>query len=233
MNAPVFLASFASITWNVLGAILLIICFLLTIIILIQDSKGAGLTSAFGAGPGGESLLGARMQKDVARWTAILAGLFGVIVVIMGLLGTFKQKTSYGSVGAKPVAESKEQPSGAAGGATTETKPAGETKSTSSTPPTTPAPAGAPAAAPAGSATPVAPVAPAAEKPAAPAAPAGAAAPAPAPVPAPAETGAAAPAPAAPPPAALPPAAGGAPVTPAPAPAPVGGPEAPPPAPAK
>ncbi len=111
---------FASITWNLLAGILVLICIILITIILIQDSKGAGLTSAFGAGPGGESLLGARMQKDVARWTIYISIVFGTIVIIMCLLGNYI--TRYGTAGAAgakspPAAESVEQPEGAAPGA--------------------------------------------------------------------------------------------------------------------
>jgi len=96
------LATWLSFTWHFLGVIVVLLCLFLIAIILIQDSKGAGLTSAFGAGPGGESLLGARMQKDVARWTAITAGIFGVLVLVMGLMGTYIYRFgSAGDVGAR------------------------------------------------------------------------------------------------------------------------------------
>src|ERR1041385_2983639 len=117
IHSPLFLAIlWPNVIWNFLGFILVIVSLLLTIVILMQDSKGGGLTSAFGAGPGGESLLGARMQRDIARWTAILATIFGVLVIIMGLLGTWKSRTSFGTVGAKsPVEQRESAPSGAAG----------------------------------------------------------------------------------------------------------------------
>jgi len=95
--ALVLAFSGANFIWNFLGVILVLICLFLIVIILMQDSKGAGLTSAFGAGPGGESLLGARMQKDVARWTAYLSLAFGIIVIIMGLLGNYILR--YGTAG--------------------------------------------------------------------------------------------------------------------------------------
>jgi protein translocase SecG subunit len=99
--AMILAVNWLTFCWHFLGVIVVLLCVFLTAIILMQDSKGAGLTSAFGAGPGGESLLGARMQKDVARWTAITAGIFGVLVLIMGLLGTYIYR--YGTVGAAGV----------------------------------------------------------------------------------------------------------------------------------
>ncbi len=177
--------------WNFLGAVLVLICLLLTIVILIQDSKGAGLTSAFGAGPGGESLLGARMQKDVARWTIYLATAFSVIVIVMGLIGTYTYRydtaATAGAKASAPKAAAPAVPGPAAGpesGAAAPAPaipPAGpaapESKTTSPTPaapaagasampataPGTPAPAaGTPVPAPAGTASPpAAPVAPA------------------------------------------------------------------------
>ena len=147
--------------WHFLGVILILLCLFLTAIILMQDSKGAGLTSAFGAGPGGESLLGARMQKDVARWTAITAGIFGVIVLIMGLLGTYIYR--YGTVGAAgarnaPAAEAPELPGSALPGLPPEapktTPPAGATPGGI---PPAPAVPPAPVTPPAGSAVPTTP----------------------------------------------------------------------------
>jgi protein translocase SecG subunit len=84
--------------WTFLAVVLVLVSLFMIVIILIQDSKGAGLTSAFGAGPGGESLLGARMQRDVARWTAYLGIIFGAVVIAMGLLGNCRAR--YGSAGA-------------------------------------------------------------------------------------------------------------------------------------
>jgi preprotein translocase subunit SecG len=112
---PLLLAfSWLNFLWNFLGALLLLVSLILIIIILIQDSKGAGLTSAFGAGPGGESLLGARMQKDVARYTSYLAAVFAMIVIAMGLLGNCRAKLgSAGAVGAggsAPTAEAQKEP---------------------------------------------------------------------------------------------------------------------------
>src|SRR5262245_14293032 len=94
---PVLAVNWLNWVWNTLGVILVVISLLMIVVILIQDSKGAGLTSAFGAGPGGESLLGARMQRDVARWTAYFGIIFAAVVIAMGLLGNCRAR--YGSAG--------------------------------------------------------------------------------------------------------------------------------------
>jgi len=92
---------FFDIIWNLLAVALGVISIVLIAIILIQDSKGAGLTSAFGAGPGGESLLGARMQKDVARWTIYISIVFTIIVIVMAFLGNaIYRSTTFGAAGA-------------------------------------------------------------------------------------------------------------------------------------
>ncbi len=116
--AMVLAFTWVGLIWNVLGFFLLVVSVMLIAIILVQDSKGAGLTSAFGAGPGGESLLGARMQKDVARYTAWIAGIFSVIVLAMGLLGNYEREHS----------------SAAATGASTAPADAGATKSDAALP---------------------------------------------------------------------------------------------------
>ena len=91
--------------WHALGVVVFLLSVVLILVIMVQDSKGAGLTSAFGAGPGGESLLGARMQRDIARYTSILATGFVLLVISMGLLGNCRLQTlSAGSAGAKPKA---------------------------------------------------------------------------------------------------------------------------------
>ena len=95
---PVLAVQWLNVLWNVLGGLLVLVSLLMIVVILIQDSKGAGLTSAFGAGPGGESLLGARMQKDIARWTAYFGVIFAALVIAMGLLGNCRAR--YGSAGA-------------------------------------------------------------------------------------------------------------------------------------
>jgi preprotein translocase subunit SecG len=82
-HGGLWLASIGGFFWGLLAFVLVIVCLLLIAIILIQDPKGGGLASAFGAGPGGESLLGARAQRDVATWTGWLTAAFLFIVIIL------------------------------------------------------------------------------------------------------------------------------------------------------
>lgn len=83
----------ASFFWILLSIIVFGVSIILTVIILIQDSKDTGLTSAFGGG-GGNALMGARMQKDLAKLTAILAAILSICLFIMGFLTISMQKES-------------------------------------------------------------------------------------------------------------------------------------------
>ncbi len=171
--AMVLALSWLNILWHFFGVIVVLLCVFLTAIILMQDSKGAGLTSAFGAGPGGESLLGARMQKDVARWTAIVAGIFGVLVLVMGLMGTYISRyVTAGEAGMKKVSTEATEKSEPGMGMTPEAPPTPPASGASGSPP----PAGgatvppvvppAPGAPPSGTASPAPTPAPAAPAPA-------------------------------------------------------------------
>ena len=102
-----YLALFADVVWGLLAVVVFFIGVLLVTIILIQDSKDSGLTSAFGSGGGGSALLGARMQKGLTRLTTVLAIVFAVSVLIMGLIGNSTRDRS--------ISESVEPPAPAAG----------------------------------------------------------------------------------------------------------------------
>lgn len=93
MAVPV-LASFATVAWGILAVVLVLVCLLLIAVILIQDPKGGGLTSAFGAAPGGDSVLGARAQRDVTIWTSWLTLVFLVVVVVMVLFDPDKWQSA-------------------------------------------------------------------------------------------------------------------------------------------
>jgi len=70
--------------WDIfLGALFLIVCFLLIVIVLLQKGKGGGLGAAFGGM--GSSAFGTR-TGDVFTWvTIVLTGLFLVLAVVTSL----------------------------------------------------------------------------------------------------------------------------------------------------
>ncbi len=88
-QAPSILAmGFLDFVWGLLAAVVFFIGLLLVIIILVQDSKDGGLSGAFGgSGGGGSALMGAGMQKGLARITSTLAIVFALCVVVMGIIG--------------------------------------------------------------------------------------------------------------------------------------------------
>ena len=94
--------AFSEVAWGVLSVIVFIVVLLLAILILVQDSKDSGLTSAFGGG-GGSALMGARMQKDLAKITAGLGIVLAICLVSMGLITAKTGRDSIGSAGATDV----------------------------------------------------------------------------------------------------------------------------------
>src|SRR5437867_8655319 len=103
MIAKVLLLSTYSVTWHVLSFVVFVVSVLMVGVILIQDSKDTGLTNAFGGGGSSNALLGARMQKDLAKFPAILGILLSVCLMIMGLLDANRGRKSLGTVNAGPV----------------------------------------------------------------------------------------------------------------------------------
>ena len=82
-----FLAFFGPLLWVLAGCLIFILAVILIVVILLQDSKDGGLGGAFGGGGmGGESLLGARGQKGVVKFTAIVGIVFGALVIVWGSL---------------------------------------------------------------------------------------------------------------------------------------------------
>ncbi len=82
-----------SVLITILFVLLALVSVLLVGVVLIQDSKAGGLSAAFGAG-GGETLLGAHGQKDITRFTAIVAVIFLGLCVLLGVLSRAHEKTS-------------------------------------------------------------------------------------------------------------------------------------------
>lgn len=58
------------------------ICALLTLVILIQESKSMGLGASFGGG-GGDSFFGTSTADVLKKFTAYLAGIFMIICLIL------------------------------------------------------------------------------------------------------------------------------------------------------
>jgi len=65
--------------------------FLLTVIILMQRSRSEGLGLAFGAGMG-ETLFGARAGNILTKATVILASVFIVNTIILGMIFSHNEK---------------------------------------------------------------------------------------------------------------------------------------------
>ena len=70
--------------YNILIAVITVICALLTLVILLQNSQGQGLSGIGGGGSlGGNAGLGARRTADLlSKATSILGGVFLVLCVL-------------------------------------------------------------------------------------------------------------------------------------------------------
>lgn len=97
-QTPSILAmGFLDVVWGLLAVVVFFVGLLLIVIILVQDSKDGGLSGAFGGSGGGSSaLLGAGMQKGLAKMTSLLAIVFTLCVVAMGVIGNSTLDTSFG-----------------------------------------------------------------------------------------------------------------------------------------
>lgn len=74
--------------------VLAFVALLLIGIVLIQDSSAGGLTGAFGGGGGGGELLGAKGQKELAKFTTILAVGFVSLCIIVGVMQAANEQSS-------------------------------------------------------------------------------------------------------------------------------------------
>jgi preprotein translocase subunit SecG len=181
--APMNLAAidWLSISINLLLVVFVLVCFLMTVIILMQRPKQEGLGAAFGAGVT-DQVFGARTTNVLQKGTVYLGSLFFLLSLALAvLIGHQNKNTSLVAPKVEATAE-----------AAKEEKPAEEVKPKSLSeelPVEDKAPADAPATAPAAApdantapapATPQAEPAPATEPATDPAPPADAAAPAPA-----------------------------------------------------
>lgn len=64
--------------------IFLILCVLLSLVILIQDSKSMGLGASFG-GDSSDSVFGTAAADVLKKFTAYLAGIFMILCVVLSL----------------------------------------------------------------------------------------------------------------------------------------------------
>jgi protein translocase SecG subunit len=99
MTVEILLWTWSGFFWGTLSLAAFLLGLLLILLILFQDSKDTGLTSAFGGG-GSSALMGARMQKDLAKLTAIFAAALAICLVLMGRISRFQTDESFGTVGA-------------------------------------------------------------------------------------------------------------------------------------
>lgn len=65
-------------------ALFLVLCLLLTLVILIQESKSLGLGASFGGDPG-ESIFGTSTAQVLKKFTATLAIIFMIACVILSI----------------------------------------------------------------------------------------------------------------------------------------------------
>jgi protein translocase SecG subunit len=102
MMLTVLLFSWYGLTWSILSLVVFVVSVLMVGFILIQDSKDTGLTNAFGGGGTSNALLGARMQKDLAKLTAILAIILALCLTILGFLDANAGKRTLGAMNTSP-----------------------------------------------------------------------------------------------------------------------------------
>ena len=74
--------------YYIVTALYILICFVLMLVILLQQGKGGDIASAFGGGGGSQTAFGARSGATVlSRATAIGAVLFIVGAMVLGIIG--------------------------------------------------------------------------------------------------------------------------------------------------
>jgi preprotein translocase subunit SecG len=100
-----------------LTVIEVVVCLLLIGLVLIQRSKGEGLSSAFGGGMG-EAIFGANVGNVVTRTTVVLGLVFLLNTIVLSMILTHGRNTGVGSamddLPRRPAAEAPASPRGAA-----------------------------------------------------------------------------------------------------------------------
>lgn len=139
-------ASLLSISINVLLLIFVFICFLMTLIILMQRPKQEGLGAAFGGGVT-DQVFGARTTNVLQRGTVYLGSMFFILSLLLSVLIGQKNKVTK-TVNEKDLAPKVEEVKPAAPAVETAPKSLSEELPADQATPAQPAPADAPADAP-------------------------------------------------------------------------------------
>ena len=85
--------------YYLMTALYVLVCFVLMLVILLQQGKGGDIASAFGGGGGSQTAFGARSGASVlARATAIGAVVFIVGALVLGILGRGGPSSVIGAV---------------------------------------------------------------------------------------------------------------------------------------
>lgn len=72
----------------VLSGVYVVICFLLLVVVLLQQGKGGDIASAFGGSGSSQAAFGARAGATVlTRATTVLGALFIVGAMVLGIIG--------------------------------------------------------------------------------------------------------------------------------------------------
>jgi len=71
---------------GILSVIYLFSCAMLVIVVLLQSGKGGGLAAAFGGGGGVDSAFGAKVASPLRKVTAVIAGLFMVLAIVLAVI---------------------------------------------------------------------------------------------------------------------------------------------------
>ena len=70
----------------------IVVCLLLVVVVLLQSGKGGGLASAFGGAGTTEAVFGGRQAATfLNKATAVLGGLFFVMVFALALLSSYQE----------------------------------------------------------------------------------------------------------------------------------------------
>ena len=105
-----------------LFALYLLACLVMIIAVLLHESKGGGLATAFG-GAGAESAFGASIGRKINRFTAGAVAVFFILSLVLGVW--WSKRTLTPGVGQQPAATQQAPAGGAEGAPAGSGEPAG------------------------------------------------------------------------------------------------------------